>query len=93
MLNFLADWLSGNQRQTLADSLTAFVGQHTSYTSTISPPTYTDSSSYSASATANNSSETSHHDQQRRSSNSAALDRITRITPTMRASTFGRPDD
>jgi hypothetical protein len=26
LLTFLADWLTGSQRQTLADSLTAFVG-------------------------------------------------------------------
>ena len=26
LLTFLADWLSGSQRQTLADSLTTFVG-------------------------------------------------------------------
>ena len=26
LLTFLADWLSGSQRQTLADNLTAFVG-------------------------------------------------------------------
>jgi len=26
MLTFLADWLTGSQKQTLADSLTAFVG-------------------------------------------------------------------
>jgi hypothetical protein len=30
MLTFLAEWLSGSQKQTLADSLTAFVG-HTAY--------------------------------------------------------------
>jgi hypothetical protein len=30
MLTFLADWLAGNQKQTLADSLTAFVG-HPAY--------------------------------------------------------------
>ena len=30
MLTFLADWLSGSQKHTLADSLAAFVG-HTAY--------------------------------------------------------------
>jgi hypothetical protein len=30
-LTFLADWLSGSQKQALADSLTAFVG-HPAYT-------------------------------------------------------------
>jgi len=30
LLTFLADWLSGRQRQTLADSLTTFVG-HPAY--------------------------------------------------------------
>ena len=30
LLTFLADWLSGSQQQTLADSLTAFVG-HRAY--------------------------------------------------------------
>jgi hypothetical protein len=29
MLTFLADWLSGTHKQTLADSLTGFVGQTT----------------------------------------------------------------
>jgi hypothetical protein len=29
MLTFLADWLSGAHKQTLADSLTDFVGQNT----------------------------------------------------------------
>ena len=64
LLTFLADWLSGSQRQTLADSLAAFVG-HPPTTSTTSPPTSTASSSCSASTTANNSSENPHHDQQR----------------------------
>jgi hypothetical protein len=27
LLTFIADWLSGTQKQTLADSLTAYVGQ------------------------------------------------------------------
>jgi hypothetical protein len=31
MLTFLADWLTGTQKQALADSLTAFVG-HPAYT-------------------------------------------------------------
>jgi hypothetical protein len=59
LLTFLAEWLSGSQRQTLTDSLTAFVG-HPAYDA---PPTYTASSSCSASTTANNSSENPHHDQ------------------------------
>jgi hypothetical protein len=32
MLTFLAEWLSGSQKQTLAESLAAFVG-HTAYNS------------------------------------------------------------
>jgi hypothetical protein len=33
MLEFIAQWLSGNQRQTLADSLAAFIGENPTYTS------------------------------------------------------------
>ena len=34
-LTFLADWLSGNQKQTLAGSLTAFVGHPACTTDTL----------------------------------------------------------
>jgi hypothetical protein len=63
LLTFLTDWLSGSQQQTLTDSLTAFIG-HPACDVETSPPTYTASSSCSASTTANNSSENPHHDQQ-----------------------------
>ena len=63
-LTFLADWLSGSQEQTLAGSLTAFVG-HPAYTPPApSAPTCTGSSSSSGSATAKTSSASRHHDQQ-----------------------------
>ena len=35
MLTFLADWLTGSQKQTLADSLTAFVGHPACNTQTL----------------------------------------------------------
>jgi hypothetical protein len=59
---FLADWLSGSQKQALADSFAAFVG-HPPTTPAPSAPTCTGSSSSSAPATAKNSSASRHNDQ------------------------------
>jgi hypothetical protein len=66
-LTFLASWLSGSQKQTLADSFAAFVGHHAHETAT-SAPTCTGSPSCSAEPTAKNSSASRRHDRQHRHS-------------------------
>ena len=66
MLAFLADWLSGSQKQVLADSLAAFVGHPAHTTPTLCALTCTGLSSSSEPATAKNSSASRHHDRQDR---------------------------
>jgi hypothetical protein len=65
MLTFLADWLSGSQKQALAQSFAAFVG-HPATTPTLSALTCAGSSSSLAPATAKNSSASRRHDHQKR---------------------------
>ncbi len=65
MLTFLADWLSGSQKQILDESFASFVG-HPLTTPTPSALICTGSPSSSAPATAKNSSASQHHDQQDR---------------------------
>lgn len=62
-LTFLADWLSGSQKQTLAESLTAFVG-HPPTTPAHFAPICTDLPSSSGPATAKTCSASQRHDQQ-----------------------------
>jgi hypothetical protein len=65
MLTFLAGWLTGSQKQTLADSFTAFAG-HPAYNTDAHAVTCTGLSSSSGSATAKSSSASRRHDEQGR---------------------------
>jgi len=64
LLTFLADWLSGSQRPTLAGSLTALVGHDANGLDELHHDLH-GWCSCSASATANTSSENPHHDRQK----------------------------
>jgi hypothetical protein len=65
MLTFLASWLSGSQKQILADSFAAFVGHPAYNTDALHADLHRFASS-SAPATAKNSSASQRRDRQRR---------------------------